>query len=55
MELKFLFINSLITEITFVFLVPKILIILLAFKQLSCKCRYELLLILLTTEIQSIV
>ena len=55
MELKFLFINSLITEITFVFLVPKTLIILLAFDQLSCRCRYELLLILLTTEVQSIV
>ena len=55
MELKFLFINSLITEITFVFLVPKTKIILLAFDQLSCRCRYELLLILLATKVQSIV
>ena len=55
MVLKFLFINSLITEIIFVFLVPKTLIILLAFDQLSCRCRYELLLILLTTEVHSIV
>ena len=52
MVLKFLFIISLITEITFAFIVPKTLIILIAFDQLSC--RYELLLILLTTEVQSI-
>ena len=36
-------------------MVPKTLIILLVFDQLSCRCRYELHLVLLTTEVQSIV
>ena len=55
MVLKFLFINSLITEKPSFSLFQKTLIILLAFDKLSYRCRYELLLILLTTEVQSIV